>query len=162
MKLSSHFALGTLTGSDTARMRGIENKPPLRLMKNLTHLARRLDAVQALLHHPLAISSGFRSPVLNSEVGGSRTSHHTQGFAVDFTCKKFGSPFQVCRRIACSTMPFDQLIYEFGNRPDGGWIHISFARRARRRIMTICLGRQGYRRGLRRSPKLPGSPLSRG
>ncbi|HKC54147.1 MAG TPA: D-Ala-D-Ala carboxypeptidase family metallohydrolase [Burkholderiales bacterium] len=154
MKLSAHFALRGLTQSDTARARGIENKPPLRLMKNLKHLARKLDAVQTLLHHPLAISSGFRSPVLNSEVGGSRASHHTLGFAADFTCRKFGSPLQVCRRIACSTIPFDQLIYEFGNRPDGGWIHISFARCARRRVMTICLGSQGYRRGLGRCPRL--------
>ena len=124
MKLSAHFTLGTLTRSDTARMRAIENRPPLRLVKNLSLLARRLDAVQALLHHPLAISSGFRSPALNAEIGGSRTSRHTLGLAADFTCKKFGSPFQVCGRIARSKIPFDQLIYEFGDRQDGGWIHI--------------------------------------
>ncbi|TMG74568.1 MAG: peptidase M15 [Betaproteobacteria bacterium] len=153
MKLSAHFALRTLIHSDTARMRGIDNTPPLRLAKNLTLLARRLDAVQALLHHPLAISSGFRSPALNAEIGGSQTSGHMLGLAADFTCQKSGSPFQVCRRIAGSKIPFDQLIYEFGDRQDGGWIHISFARRARRRIMTVCLGHQRYRRGLRRCPK---------
>ncbi|HEX4797978.1 MAG TPA: D-Ala-D-Ala carboxypeptidase family metallohydrolase [Burkholderiales bacterium] len=154
MKLSARFTLGTLVQSDTARMRGIKNTPALRLVKNLTLLARRLDAVQALLHHPLEISSGFRSPALNTEIGGSRTSRHTLGLAADFTCRKFGSPFQVCRRLARSTIPFDQLIYEFGDRQDGGWIHISFARRPRRRTMSICLGRPGYRRSLRRCPKL--------
>jgi hypothetical protein len=154
MKLSARFTLRTLVHSDTARTRGIKNTPPLRLVKNLTLLARRLDAVQTLLRRPLAISSGFRSPALNAEIGGSRTSHHTLGFAADFTCRKSGSPFQVCLRIAGSTIPFDQLIYEFGDQQDGGWIHISFARPARRRVMTICLGRQGYRRGLRRCPKL--------
>jgi|SRR5713101_359739 len=120
MKLSAHFTLRTLIQSDTARVRAIENRPPLRLVKNLTHLARRLDAVQALLHHPSAISSGFRSPALNAEIGGSRTSRHTLGLAADFTCKKFGSPFHVCRRVARSTIPFDQLIYEFGDQQDGG------------------------------------------
>src|SRR6266545_962468 len=150
MKLSTRFTLRTLIQSDTARAREIENGPPLRLVKNLTLLARKLDAVQALLHHPLEISSGFRSPALNAEIGGSRTSRHMSGLAADFTCKKFGSPFQVCRRIARSKIPFDQLIYEFGDRQDGGWIHISFARRARRGTMSICLGRPGYRRGLRR------------
>jgi len=154
MKLSARFTLRTLVHSDTARARGIGNTPPLRLGKNLTLLARRLDAVQALLRHPLEISSGFRSHALNAEIGGSRTSRHTLGLAADFTCKKFGSPFHVCRRVARSTIPFDQLIYEFGDRQDGGWIHISFARRARRRTMSICLGRPGYRRGLRRCPKL--------
>ncbi|TMG79258.1 MAG: peptidase M15 [Betaproteobacteria bacterium] len=153
MKLSAHFALRTLIHSDTARMRGIDNTPPLRLAKNLTLLARRLDAVQALLRHPLEISSGFRSAVLNAEIGGSKTSRHMLGLAADVTCRKFGTPYEVCRRIAKSTILFDQLIYEFGNRQDGGWIHISFARRARRRIMTVCLGHQRYRRGLRRCPK---------
>ncbi len=167
MKLSARFTLKTLVHSDTARTRGIGNTPPLRLAKNLTLLARRLDAVQALLHHPLEISSGFRSPALNAEIGGSQTSRHMSGLAADFTCQKSGPPFQVCRRIAGSKIPFDQLIYEFGDRQDGGWIHISFARRARRRTMSICLGRKGYRRGLRRCPRLilskdAGPPLSRG
>jgi len=154
MKLSAHFSLRTLTHSDTARAHGFGNAPPLRLVGNLALLARRLDSIQALLHRPLAISSGFRSPAVNAKVGGSARSYHTLGLAADFTCKQFGSPFQVCRRIASSTIPFDQLIYEFGNRNDGGWIHVSFARRSRRRIMTICLGIQRYRRGLRRCAKL--------
>src|SRR6266568_6731254 len=154
MRLSARFTLRTLVHSDTARARGIGNTPPLRLMKNLTLLARRLDAVQALLRHPLEISSGFRSPALNAEIGGSQTSRHMLGLAADFTCRKSGPPFHVCRRVARSTIPFDQLIYEFGDQQDGGWIHLSFARRARRRIMSICLGRSGYRRGLRRCPKL--------
>lgn len=154
MKLSAHFSLRTLTHSDTARALGIGNAPPLRLMRNLALLARRLDAIQALLHRPLAISSGFRSPAVNAEVGGSTGSRHTLGLAADFTCKEFGTPFEVCRRIAGSAIPFDQLIYEFGNRPDGGWIHVSFARGSRRKIMTICLGIPRYRRGLRRCAPL--------
>ena len=150
MKLSAHFTLRVLTHSDTARLRGIDNRPPPNLVKNLRLLARNLDSVRAMLHGPLEISSGFRSPVLNAEVGGSRTSRHTLGLAADFTCRKFGTPFEICRRIMRSTIRFDQLIYEFGDRADGGWIHLSFARRARRRTMTICLGNQRYRRGLLR------------
>jgi len=154
MKLSAHFSLGALIHSDTARAQGLSNAPPLRLVKNLVRLARRLDEIQALLRRPLEISSGFRSPQVNRQVGGSAKSRHTLGLAADFTCRHFGSPFQVCRRIAGSAIPFDQLIYEFGNRADGGWIHVSFAYRSRRKIMTICLGSQRYRRGLRRCARL--------
>ena len=154
MKLSAHFTLRTLTHSDTARALGIANTPPLRLVKNLARLARSLEAIRSLLQRPLLISSGFRSPVLNAEVGGSRTSHHTLGLAADFTCKQFGSPFEICRRLRRSTIPFAQLIYEFGNRDDGGWIHVSFARKSRRKIMTICLGDKRYRRGLHRCSKV--------
>src|SRR5258708_12667461 len=99
MKLSARFTLKTLVHSDTARTRGIGNTPPLRLAKNLTLLARRLDAVQALLHHPLEISSGFRSPALNAEIGASQTSPHISGLAADFTSQKSRPPFQASRRI---------------------------------------------------------------
>jgi len=153
MKLSAHFSMRTLTRSDAARDNGFSNAPPLRLVRNLALLPRRMDSIQALLHRPLTISSGFRSTAVNAKVGGSTRSHHTLGLAADFTCRQFGSPFQVCRRIASSTIPFDQLIYEFGDRTDGGWIHVSFAKGSRRKIMTICLGIQRYRRGLRRCAK---------
>jgi len=150
MRLSAHFTFRALTRSDTARVQRIDNGPPPNLVKNLAFLARKLDAIRAVLHGPLEISSGFRSRELNSAIGGSRTSRHTLGLAADFICRKSGSPFEVCRRISRSTVPFDQLIYEFGDRKDGGWIHVSFAKRARRKVMTISLGHPRYRPGLHR------------
>ncbi len=111
-------------------------------------LARNLDKVQGLLGRPLEITSGYRSRELNKEVSGVPGSQHTKGEAVDIRCPGFGSPLHMARAIAGAGIRFDQLIYEHGCSADGGWVHISFATRPRRRTLTICSSRHGYRTGL--------------
>ena len=111
-------------------------------------VARMLDAVERRLGRPLRISSGYRGEALNQLVGGVPLSQHRTGQAVDFSCPGFGSPLATARAITRSGIVFDQLIYEFGCRPDGGWIHLSWSARPRRRTLTICSGQRGYRSGL--------------
>ncbi len=149
MRLSVNFLLAELVRSDTARRLAIPNRPPLRVLRNLRRLARGLDEVCRLLHHRLEVSSGYRSPALNREVGGSPRSRHQAGLAADFACKPYGTPFQICIRIVRARVAFDQLIYEYGDHADGGWVHIGFGRRARRRTFTIRSASGGYRRGIR-------------
>jgi hypothetical protein len=146
--LSAYVTLAALVRSDTARRLAIPNRPPLRSLRNLLRLARGLDRVRRLLGHPLEISSGYRSPALNREVGGSPRSRHQAGLAADFACRAYGTPYQISARLARARLRFDQLIYEYGNHADGGWVHISFGRRARRQTLTIRSSDQGYRRGL--------------
>jgi putative chitinase len=87
------------------------------------------------------VSSGYRGRALNRAVGGSRTSAHLSGHAVDFNCYGFGDPLAVCRAIAGSDLAFDQLIEE------GSWVHISFDPRMRRQVLTHRPD-GGYRLGL--------------
>jgi hypothetical protein len=147
--LSAYFRIAELVGSDTARRLAIPNRPPLRVLRNLLRLARGLDRTRRLLGHRLEISSGYRSPALNREVGGSPRSRHQAGLAADFVCKPYGAPYQICARLVRARIPFDQLIYEYGDDADGGWVHISFGNRARRRTLTIRSGSRGYRPGIR-------------
>lgn len=141
--LSRYHSLAALTHSDTARRRGLDNTPPPQIMPNLERLARGLDEVRDLLGHPLEISSGYRSPELNRAVGGVRTSQHCRGLACDFVCAPFGSPIEIARAIAASPIRFDQCILEFGR-----WVHLSFARRPRRRTLTIYDASAGYLDGI--------------
>ena len=46
-------------------------------------LIRVLDAMRAMVNKPLIISSGYRCPVHNANVGGVRNSFHVQGCAAD-------------------------------------------------------------------------------
>tara|TARA_R110000823_G_C15710849_1_gene477538 strand:- start:52 stop:360 length:309 start_codon:yes stop_codon:yes gene_type:complete len=46
----------------------------------------RLDLLRALVNEPLSITSSFRSEDYNSSVGGSKTSYHLKGRAVDLKC----------------------------------------------------------------------------
>jgi zinc D-Ala-D-Ala carboxypeptidase len=151
-RLSPHFSLKQLIISETAARRGLNNRPPVRVVRRLRRLAAGLERVARLTGHELHVSSAYRGPALNALVGGSGTSHHMLGLAADFICPRFGSPFRICRAILRSGMRFDQLIYEHGDAEDGGWVHLSFAPKMRRRLLTICKARGTYQRGLRRCP----------
>jgi len=147
--LSAYFRIAELVGSDTARRLAIPNRPPIRVLGNLLRLARGLDRIRRLLGHRLEISSGYRSPALNREVGGRPRSRHQAGLAADFVCRPYGTPYRICARLMRARVPFDQLIYEYGDDADGGWVHVGFDNRARRRTLTIRSGSRGYRPGIR-------------
>jgi zinc D-Ala-D-Ala carboxypeptidase len=138
-RLTAHFALEELACTEH---REIDNAPPPEVVANLRGAAARMEEVRRLLgDRVISVSSGFRCPELNREVGGSRTSAHLTGHAVDFNCYGFGDPLAVCRAIADSGAAFDQLIEE------GSWVHISFDPRLRRQVLTKRPG-GGYGLGL--------------
>lgn len=134
MKLSLHFTLDELTHSETASRRGLDNVPDAETIETLKIIAARLEDVRALLGCPIIVLSGYRSVKVNSAVGGSATSQHCRGEAVDFIAPQFGTPNEVCRAILDSTIEFDQLIAE------GTWTHISFAEAPRRSVLTAHFG----------------------
>jgi hypothetical protein len=133
--LSPHFSLAELTASDTAARLGIDNTPPPDVLETLRHTCAGLEAVRVLLGVPLHISSGYRSPALNKQVGGQANSQHCKGEAVDFTARQFGTPEQIVARLVASNLTFDQVILEFGR-----WVHISFGNRQRRQALVIDKG----------------------
>lgn len=139
--LSPHFSLEELTASETAARLGLNNAPPAKVREALEATAAKLEAVRALLGKPILINSGYRAPKVNVAVGGSATSHHCKGYAVDFICPGFGRPLEVCRAIAASGIRYDQLIHEFGR-----WTHLSFAPSMRGQELTI--DSRGTRAGL--------------
>lgn len=137
MKLTEHFTLEELTFSPTAERQKINNTPSLEAVAHMTTLAEGLEKVRALLGGPIRISSGYRSPELNSAIRGAKNSAHMTGYAADFTSPSFGSPKDVVRAIAASTIDFDKCIYE------GTWVHISFDPDARRQVLTAHFGQGG-------------------
>jgi len=144
MRLTRNFSLEQLTHSETAERERIDNTPGPDIIKNLRLLAKGLEQVQVLTGLPLEISSGYRCPALNRRVGGSRTSQHTQGLAADFTCAEFGPPVDIIKAILDSDIDFDQCILEYAK-----WVHISFSKAPRGKVLTIYNPKQGYLDGLR-------------
>lgn len=125
--LSPHFTLAELTVTDTDE----DNTPSRTELKRLKATARHMEAVRALLRNLVTVNSGYRSSAFNKAVGGSPTSAHALGYAVDFTCPAFGEPMAVCRAIRTSDIEFDQLILERNL-----WVHISFDPRMRQQVLT--------------------------
>lgn len=139
------FTYEEMTVSQTAARRGISNDPEhAKTVLNLLYTAEMMVHVRKLLgDKPIIVSSGYRSPDLNKIVGGSDTSAHTQGWAVDFTCPGFGTPLEIAKKIAESKLmdEVDQLIHEFDS-----WVHISFDPRNRKQLLTI--NKSGTKSGL--------------
>jgi len=94
MRLSEHFTLAELTKTKT----GIENVPNEEQVNNLKRVCRWLEELRLRYNlnkkekkikdeeEPIIINSGFRSAEVNKAVGGSPSSNHLTGCAVDIRC----------------------------------------------------------------------------
>ena len=130
--ISTHFTWAEATHSDTAKRIGISNHPAEDVREAIETAAYGLEGVRSLLgNKPLRVTSWYRSPELNSAVGGSKTSDHVTGYAVDFRATGMNA-YQAARMIEASPLMFDQLIWY----PGEDRLHISFAPKLRREVMT--------------------------
>lgn len=128
-QLSPHFSLEELT---TTQVRGVDNTPPEAIINRLRDTAIRMEAVRSILGDvPIHVNSGYRSALVNLKVGGSKTSAHMSGYAVDFVAPRFGTPLEVARAIAASKLVYDQLIWE-----EESWVHIAFGPGLRMEVRT--------------------------
>ena len=126
MKLSKNFTLEEYSKSQTADRLGIDNVPSALHLDNARMLFERV--VQRVRDHfgPTVINSGYRSPALNRAVGGSNTSQHSTGQAVDIEVP--GKSNQEVAIWIRDNLEFDQLILE-GYKPGipgSGWVHVSY------------------------------------
>lgn len=133
-RFSPNFSLAELTVSQAAARAGLRNVPVGTALDNLQRLSVFLESVRSLLFNsPILVSSGYRSPAVNTLVGGSYKSAHMHGLAADFIAPKYGRVKAICEAIRDSSLQFDQLIYE------GTWVHIAIPAKGaipRREVLT--------------------------
>lgn len=119
-----YFTWAELTQSRTASLYGISNKPtPEDALALVALVANVLDPLREFLGRPLELTSAYRSPELNARIGGSRTSQHMKGEAVDAKTRGMDAA-ALARAVLTSGVPFDQLIWYAPSR--GGHIHVSY------------------------------------
>lgn len=143
MKLTEHFSLEELTGSDTALRMGIDNTPGEDITVNLSVAANGMEKVREVLGFPVHVTCAYRCEILEKVLAKNdyiawcsrhgkavcdaawgeyfARKAHPKGFAVDFVCPQFGAPQEVVDAIVKSGIKYDQVIME------GTWVHISFA-----------------------------------
>ena len=128
MHLSKNLTLSECTRSQTAKRLGLKNQPDDPQITNLKLIAEHV--FQPLRDHfgvPIYVSSGYRSPKLNTAIGGSRTSQHCSGRALDLDADVFGkvTNAEIFHYIK-DCLDFDQLIWEFGDDTNPDWVHVSY------------------------------------
>ena len=149
MKLSKNLSLAEVTKSATAIRRGISNEPTIEHMENLKQVAENIfQPLRDKFKVPIAITSGYRSADLNKAIGGSITSQHCKGQALDIDADVYGglTNKEIFDYIKDS-LDFDQLIWEFGNKNNPSWVHCSFISNGNRRQILRAIkknGRTGY------------------
>lgn len=127
-KLSPNFTLGELIASDTAKKKGIDNTPTLLAMVHLEELCvNLLQPIRDAWGKPIKVTSGYRCYRLNAILGGSPTSVHPLGWAVDI--RPVSGSYEefekfVINFLMTSGIPFDQAIREKSGKSK--WLHIGY------------------------------------
>ena len=136
MKLSAHLDLSEVIRSESAKRNGISNMPIALHIENFKLLAEKVfEPIRTHFGCPIHISSGYRSAELNKCIGGSLTSQHCSGEAIDIDMD--GSTSGVTNKMVFDyikdNLVYDQIINEF----DYSWVHVSYAANGRNRKQAL-------------------------
>ena len=141
MKISKNFTLQEFLVTNT----GLNNQLTSDALANIEYLANKLlQPLRDAYGKPIRITSGYRSVEVNNAVGGSPTSQHTKGQAVDIVADDNKALFDLIK----SNFEFDQLIWEYGTDKQPSWVHVSIKktgnRKQARRAIKNKLGKTLY------------------
>jgi hypothetical protein len=146
MKISEHLDLAEVTRSETAKRKGISNEPTAEHLENFKKLAENIfEPIRNHFNVPIHISSGYRSKALNTSIGGSLTSQHCSGEAIDIDMD--GSSNGVTNKMVFdfikANLNFDQMIWEFGNSSNPDWVHVSYESTGKQRKQILKASKVG-------------------
>jgi hypothetical protein len=148
MKLSLNLSMAEMIRSETAKRKGISNRPKPEHLDNMIMLAKRIfEPIVANFKTAIYISSGYRSEALNKAIKGSKTSQHSKGQAMDIDMDGSGtiSNKDVFYYIK-GNLEFDQLIWEFGDANNPDWVHVSYAEGKNRKEVLVAYKTLGVTR----------------
>ena len=122
-QITTNFTLNELIYSSTADRYDIDNTPSRMEYNNLKMLCENiLQPIRDKWKKPIRVTSGYRSPALNSKLKGSATSQHCKGEAADIDCENNERLFNIIiSMINNNEIEVGQLIDE----KKYSWIHIS-------------------------------------
>lgn len=132
MQISKNISYNSAIKSDTAIRLGIDNTPSASALEAMTLICEKVVDPLYEVFPSMTFNSFFRSGKLNSAIGGSATSQHCKGEAIDLDSKDNQFNKAIFDYIV-KHLDFDQVIWEFGNdqRPD--WVHVSYKKSGNRK-----------------------------
>ena len=127
MNISDHISLKEAIRSNTAKRLGIDNMPDNDTLVTMQITAQHLfEPLRNHFNEPIYISSFYRCEELNKAIGGSASSQHCKGEAIDIDdvySKVTNADFF---NYIKDRLEFDQLIWEFGDDENPDWVHVSY------------------------------------
>ena len=133
-RISKHISYKEGTRSITAIRLGIDNKPFEYELGNMKAVAENIfEPLRKWVGGAIKVTSFFRSEKLNKAIGGSVSSQHCQGRAIDiddiYGHKTNAEMFNYIK----DNLDFDTIIWEFGTDDNPDWIHVSYVSNERNR-----------------------------
>ena len=125
--ISEHISYKEGVYSITATRKGIDNTPGDDQLHFMEIIAEKVfEPLREWVGGPIKINSFYRCPELNKAIGGSTTSQHCKGQAMDiddtFNKATNAEMFHWIKK----NLDFDQIIWEFGDDDNPDWVHISY------------------------------------
>ena len=133
-RISKHISYKEATRSITALRLGIDNTPFEYELGNMKAVAENIfEPLRLWVGGAIKVTSFFRSEKLNQAIGGSVSSQHCQGRAIDiddvYGHKTNAEMFNYIK----DNLDFDTIIWEFGTDDNPDWIHVSYVSNERNR-----------------------------
>ena len=126
-RISDNISYAEAIHSNTAKRKGIDNTPSSAQVEKMQLTASKIfEPLRKWVDGPIKVSSFFRSVALNEAIGGSSSSQHCKGQAIDlddvYGHKSNADMYHWIK----DNLNFDQLIWEFGTDVNPNWIHVSY------------------------------------
>ena len=125
--ISEHISYKEGVYSITATRKGIDNTPGNDQLHFMEIIAEKVfEPLREWVGGPIKINSFYRCPELNKAIGGSATSQHCKGQAMDIDDTLGRATNAEMFHFIKENIDFDQMIWEFGDDDNPDWVHIRY------------------------------------
>lgn len=132
-KISKHISYNEATKSSAAKAAKIDNTPGVVELSAMKLLAEKVfEPLREWYGKPIIINSFYRSSHVNKLVGGSKSSQHVNGQAIDITAGSKEENKKLFDWLNAN-VEYDQLINEY----DYSWVHVSYRKNNNRNQVLI-------------------------
>jgi hypothetical protein len=138
-QVTRHVSYAEITQTST----GLPNEPKPQHMNNIIALCENVfEPLRKHVGKPIKINSVYRSEAVNKKIGGSATSQHCKGEAMDIDDTFGAMSNNEMAFWIMENLNFDQLIFEKPVKGKASWIHVSYSVFKNRKQVLIFDGKK--------------------